>query len=109
MRLPNRVTMIEVGARDGLQNEPATVPTETKVALIDRLAGAGLSVVEAGSFVPPKWIPQMADTADVLAGLGVQTGVDFSKLVDAGRFFCEALGRKPASKVALAVAAKNGP
>ncbi|HRK96338.1 MAG TPA: hydroxymethylglutaryl-CoA lyase, partial [Rhodospirillales bacterium] len=60
MRLPNAVTVVEVGPRDGLQNEPRPVATDVKVALIDRLAAAGLPVVEAGSFVQPARVPQMA-------------------------------------------------
>jgi hydroxymethylglutaryl-CoA lyase len=81
MHLPKQVRMVEVGPRDGLQNEARTVPTATKIALIERLAGAGLVVVEAGSFVSPKWIPQMADTAEVLAGLKRQPGVAYPVLV----------------------------
>jgi hydroxymethylglutaryl-CoA lyase len=78
---PKRVKMVEVGPRDGLQNEPQTVPTATKVALIDRLAAAGLSVVEAGSFVSPKWVPQMADTAAVMAAIARRAGVSYPVLV----------------------------
>jgi hydroxymethylglutaryl-CoA lyase len=81
MQLPRQVKMVEVGPRDGLQNEPEIVPAATKIALIERLAAAGLSVVEAGSFVSPKWIPQMADTADVLAGLARKAGVAYPVLV----------------------------
>lgn len=81
MRLPKQVRMVEVGPRDGLQNEAQTVPAATKIALIERLAEAGLTVVEAGSFVSPKWIPQMADTAEVLAGLRRQPGVSYPVLV----------------------------
>ena len=81
MRLPKRVRMVEVGPRDGLQNEAQILPAQTKIALIERLAEAGLSVVEAGSFVSPKWIPQMADTAEVLAGLRRQAGVSYPVLV----------------------------
>jgi hydroxymethylglutaryl-CoA lyase len=73
--------MVEVGPRDGLQNEPATVPAAVKIALIDRLAAAGLSVVEAGSFVSPKWVPQMADTAEVMAGITRKPGVSYPVLV----------------------------
>ena len=69
MRLPKRVRMFEVGARDGLQNEAVTVPVEVKIGLIDRLSEAGLPAIESGSFVSPKWVPQMADTAAVLAGI----------------------------------------
>jgi hydroxymethylglutaryl-CoA lyase len=81
MRLPKQVRMVEVGPRDGLQNEARTVPAATKIALIERLAETGLAVVEAGSFVSPKWIPQMADTADVLAGLKRKPGVAYPVLV----------------------------
>ena len=56
---PNFVRIVEVGPRDGLQNEPSVVPLETKVELIERLQNAGLSIVEAGSFVSPKWVPQV--------------------------------------------------
>lgn len=81
MRLPQRAKMVEVGPRDGLQNEPEIVPTETKIRLIDALAGAGLPVVEAGAFVSPKWVPQMADSADVFAGIQRREGVDYPVLV----------------------------
>ena len=67
MKLPQRVRLVEVGPRDGLQNEKAMVPTEVKVALIDRLTDAGLPAIEATSFVSPKWVPQMADAAEVMA------------------------------------------
>jgi hydroxymethylglutaryl-CoA lyase len=81
MRLPKAVRMVEVGPRDGLQNEAQIVPAATKIALIERLAEAGLPAVEAGSFVSPKWIPQMADTAEVLAGLRRKPGVFYPVLV----------------------------
>jgi hydroxymethylglutaryl-CoA lyase len=81
MRLPKQVRMVEVGPRDGLQNEARTVPAATKIELIERLAEAGLAAVEAGSFVSPKWIPQMADTAEVLAGLKRKPGVAYPVLV----------------------------
>jgi hydroxymethylglutaryl-CoA lyase len=68
--LPERVTIYEVGARDGLQAETAVVPTAEKIAFIRRLRAAGLQMVEATSFVSPRWVPQLADAADVLAGLG---------------------------------------
>ncbi|RYP88721.1 hydroxymethylglutaryl-CoA lyase [Nocardioides guangzhouensis] len=70
MSLPERVTIWEVGPRDGLQNESALVPTATKVAFIRRLVAAGLPVVEATSFVHPTWVPQLADAAEVMAELG---------------------------------------
>ena len=73
--------MVEVGARDGLQNEAQVVPTAVKVSLIDRLAAAGLTTIEAGAFVHPKRVPQMADTAEVLAGLARRPGVRYPVLV----------------------------
>ena len=66
MALPQRVKLVEVGPRDGLQNEAQIVPTAIKVELIERLAAAGLPAIEATSFVSPKWVPQMADSAEVL-------------------------------------------
>ncbi|MBW7851257.1 MAG: hydroxymethylglutaryl-CoA lyase [Rhodospirillales bacterium] len=81
MRLPERVKMVEVGPRDGLQNETRPVPVEVRVDLIDRLTAAGLPVIEAGSFVSPKWVPQMADTAAVLAGIRRRPGTSYPVLV----------------------------
>ncbi len=69
MTLPARVRIVEVGPRDGLQNEPVTVPVAIKVGLIERLLAAGLTSVEVGSFVSARWVPQMADTAAVMARL----------------------------------------
>ena len=77
MAIPKRVKMIEVGARDGLQNEPGMLETKTKIAFIDRLSESGLQVIEAGSFVSPKAIPQMADTGDVMAGIAQSLGVSY--------------------------------
>ena len=71
----DQVRIVEVGPRDGLQNESAQVPTATKIALIDRLSACGFPVVEATSFVSPKWIPQLADAAEVLAGITPCEGV----------------------------------
>ncbi len=81
MRLPKQVKMVEVGPRDGLQNEPGEVSTEARIALIDRLSDTGLGVIEAGSFVSPKWVPKMADTAAVLAGIRRRDGVSYPVLV----------------------------
>jgi len=67
MNLPKRVRLVEVGPRDGLQNEAKPVSVEDKVRLIDALTNAGHSAVEAGSFVSPKWVPQMANTDQVMA------------------------------------------
>ncbi len=72
IRGPDRVQIVEVGPRDGLQNEPTLVPTATKLALIERLAATGLSVIEATAFVSPKWVPQMADHFEVLTALSAQ-------------------------------------
>ena len=81
MAFPGRVELVEVGPRDGLQNEAQSLPAAVKVALIERLAEAGCPVVEAGAFVSPKWVPQMADTAEVLAGLKRKAGVRYPVLV----------------------------
>jgi isopropylmalate/homocitrate/citramalate synthase len=81
MALPDQVTIVEVGPRDGLQNEPQNVPTATNIAFIERLAATGLPVVEATSFVHPRWVPQLADAADVLAGLTRKPGVRYPVLV----------------------------
>ncbi len=81
MALPDSVTIVEVGPRDGLQNESGVVPTAVKVAFIDRLATAGLRVVEATSFVNPKWVPQMADAAEVMAAIQRPDGVRYPVLV----------------------------
>ena len=77
----DHVTMVEVGPRDGLQNEKSIIPTETKIELINRLSGCGLPVVEATSFVSPKWVPQLADAADVLAGIDLESPVRHPVLV----------------------------
>ena len=79
--LPDRVTIWEVGPRDGLQNEATVVPAAVKTAFIDRLVAAGHTIVEATSFVHPKWVPQLADAAEVLAGITRAEGVAFPVLV----------------------------
>ena len=68
--LPEHVTIYEVGPRDGLQNEKALVPTDVKAEFVRRLLAAGLPIVEATSFVHPKWVPQLADAADLMELLG---------------------------------------
>lgn len=73
--------IVEVGPRDGLQNEKVTIPTEAKIAFITALADAGLPVIEAGAFVSPKWVPQMADTAEVYRDIPKDPGVDYPVLV----------------------------
>ena len=81
MPLPASVRIVDVGPRDGLQNEPKTVPTATKIELVHRLADAGVRAVEAGAFVSPKWVPQMADSAAVLQGIRRKPGVSYPVLV----------------------------
>lgn len=81
MSSPDSVRIVEVGPRDGLQNEKAIIPTATKIALIDRLSATGLRSIEATSFVSPKWIPQLADAADVFAGIHRRDGVHYPVLV----------------------------
>ena len=80
MGYPKFVKIVEVGPRDGLQNELGFVPTKTKVSLIQKLADCGLSMIEAGAFVSPKWVPQMADGADVFAAIEKKSGVVYSAL-----------------------------
>jgi len=79
--VPNSVRIVEVGARDGLQNEKAIVPTAVKVELIDRLGATGLRTIEATSFVSPKWVPQLADAAEVYAAIDKRPGVRYPVLV----------------------------
>ncbi|WP_345295716.1 hydroxymethylglutaryl-CoA lyase [Luteimonas vadosa] len=79
--MPARVRIVEVGPRDGLQNEATPVPTASKIALIDRLSASGLQAIEATSFVSPKWVPQLADAAEVYAGIRRRPGVRYPVLV----------------------------
>lgn len=80
MTLPNQVRIVEVGPRDGLQNEKQTITTATKIQLIENLVAAGLTYIEAGSFVNPKWVPQMADSGDVFSGVARKPGVTYAAL-----------------------------
>ena len=104
MTLPSAVRIVEVGPRDGLQNEPTPVPVPARIALIEGLVDAGVKTVEAGSFVSPKWVPQMADTAAVLAGLKRKPGVRYPVLVPnlQGLEAAEAAGAKDISIFAAA-------
>ena len=77
--------VVEVGPRDGLQNEHAIVSTADKIALVDRLSAAGLPVIEAGAFVSPRWVPQMADAGEVLAGITRRPGTLYTALVPNAR------------------------
>ena len=79
--MASHVRIVEVGPRDGLQNERATIATADKIALIDRLSATGLRTIEATSFVSPKWIPQLADAAEVFAGITRRPGVAYPVLV----------------------------
>ena len=81
MSYPEQVKIVEVGPRDGLQNESVTVPAEVKVALVEKLADAGLSVIEAGAFVSPKWVPQMATSGEVFQQIEKRSGVSYPMLV----------------------------
>ncbi len=80
-QLPRHVDVVEVGPRDGLQNEAAAITLETKVELVERLAAAGFANVEAAAFVSPKWVPQMADSAEVMARIARRPGTTYSALV----------------------------
>lgn len=106
MPLPKSVTIVEVGPRDGLQNESGIVALADKVELIDMLAASGLKVVEAGSFVSARRIPQMADSASVLAGIGRRPGVRYPVLVPNLHGF-EAARAAGADEVAVFVAASE--
>ena len=81
MTLPSRVRIVEVGPRDGLQNEAAPVATADKIAFVDRLSDAGHGVIEVSAFVSPKWVPQMADAAEVFAGIRRRPGTRYTALV----------------------------
>jgi len=102
--LRRAVRLCEVGPRDGLQNEKAMVPTDVKVALIDMLTDAGLPAIEATSFVSPKWVPQMADAADVMARIARKAGVRYPVLTPNLKGFDAALAAG-ADEVAVFVAA----
>src|SRR5438132_3655174 len=81
MRFPNRVVITEVGPRDGLQNESRAIPLDRKIALVDALSACGLTRIEAASFVSPKAIPQMANAAEMMAGIRRRPGVTYIGLV----------------------------
>lgn len=81
MARPARVTLVEVGPRDGLQNEKATIPTGEKIAFVDALSAAGHRVIEVSAFVSPKWVPQMGDAREVFAGIARRESVRYTALV----------------------------
>ena len=104
--LPHRVRLIDVGPRDGLQNEKQPVPAAVKVELVHRLQAAGLKEIEVTSFVSPKWVPQMADNAEVMAGLHRQQGVRYAVLTPNLQGFEAALKTKPDEIVVFGAASE---
>jgi hydroxymethylglutaryl-CoA lyase len=107
MSLPKRVKLVEVGPRDGLQNESAPVSTEVKVELIHRLQDAGLKVIEATAFVSPKWVPQMADNAQVMAAIRRKPGVSYPVLVPNRKGLEGALAAKAGEVVVFGAATES--
>jgi hydroxymethylglutaryl-CoA lyase len=106
MSLPSRVQLIDVGPRDGLQNEKQPVPAAVKIALVHRLQTAGLTEIEVTSFVSPKWVPQMADNAEVMAGIQRQAGVRYSVLTPNLQGFEAALKTRPDEIVVFGAASE---
>jgi len=106
LSLPDSVRMFEVGPRDGLQNEPVTIPTQTKIKLIDLLSATGLKTIEVGSFVSPKWVPQMSDTEAVMQGIHRHEGIMYPVLTPNMKGF-EAAVRAGAREVAVFGAASE--
>src|SRR5438094_8923988 len=103
------VRIVEVGPRDGLQNEPREVPTAVKVELIERLADAGLPAVEATAFVSPKWIPQMADHTEGLERIRRKAGVSYPAITPARKGFEGARGAGGQAGAAFAAASQRVP
>jgi hydroxymethylglutaryl-CoA lyase len=106
MKLPSRVKIVDVGPRDGLQNEKEPVPAEIKIGLVHRLQDAGLKEIEVTSFVSPKWVPQMADNAQVMAGIQRKPGVRYSVLTPNMKGFEAAVGSKPDEIVVFGAASQ---
>jgi hydroxymethylglutaryl-CoA lyase len=106
MPLPTRVRIIDVGPRDGLQNEKQPVPAAVKIELVHRLQAAGLKEIEVTSFVSPKWVPQMADNAEVMAGIQRQAGVHFSVLTPNLVGYQAAVASQPDEIVVFAAASQ---
>ncbi len=106
MTLPEQVRIVEVGPRDGLQNEKQIVPTETKIDFINRLSSTGLRTIEVTSFVSPKWVPQTADAEEVLAGIERKPGVRYPVLVPNEKGFARAIGAG-ADEIAVFTAASE--
>ena len=106
MSLPSRVTLVDVGPRDGLQNEKQPVSTEHKATLVHMLQAAGLKEIEVTSFVSPKWVPQMADNVDVMAAITRKPGVRYSVLTPNMKGLEAALPTKPDEIVVFAAASE---
>ena len=106
MKYPARVKLIDVGPRDGLQNEKQPVPAAVKIELVKRLQDAGLKEIEVTSYVSPKWVPQMADNAEVMAGIHRQSGVLYSVLTPNLKGFEAALAGKPDEIVVFGAASE---
>jgi len=106
MDLPQRVKLVEVGPRDGLQNEKQPVPAHIKIELVHRLQAAGLTEIEVTSFVSPKWVPQMADNAEVMAGIHRQSGVRYSVLTPNLQGFEAAVKTRPDEIVVFGAASE---
>ena len=106
MNLPSFVKLIDVGPRDGLQNEKQPVPAAVKIELVHRLQAAGLKEIEVTSFVSPKWVPQMADNAQVMAGIQRQPGVHYSVLTPNLQGFEAALKTQPDEIVVFGAASE---
>jgi hydroxymethylglutaryl-CoA lyase len=106
MNLPTRVKLVDVGPRDGLQNEKLPVPAAVKIELVHRLQAAGLKEIEVTSFVSPKWVPQMADNAEVMAGIARLPGVRYSVLTPNLQGFQAALLSKPDEIVVFGAASE---
>lgn len=104
--LPSRVTLVDVGPRDGLQNEAQPIAAADKIELVHRLQAAGLGEIEVTSFVSPKWVPQMADNAEVMAGIRRQPGVRYSVLVPNQKGLDAALPTRPDEVVVFAAASE---
>jgi hydroxymethylglutaryl-CoA lyase len=104
--LPSRVTLVDVGPRDGLQNEKQTVATEHKVELVHRLQAAGLREIEVTSFVSPKWVPQMADNTAVMSGVQRTNGVRYAVLVPNAKGLEAALPTRPDEIVVFGAASE---
>ena len=104
--LPQRAHIVDVGPRDGLQNEKQMIPSDVKVELVDRLTDAGFTAIEVTSFVSPKWVPQMSDAADVMARIRRKPGVTYSVLVPNAKGMEGALAAKADEIVVFAAASE---